>query len=72
MESDDDGRAIPFIEVDDRGLFQVNTEAMALLAEHHKKKIVVVAIAGPYRSGKSFLSNRFLNRMKGFQIGATV
>ena len=64
--------AIPFVETDERGQFQINTEAMSLLAEHHKKKIVVVAIAGPYRSGKSFLSNRFLGKMKGFQIGATV
>lgn len=32
----------------------------------------MVAIAGPYRSGKSFLANRFLNKMKGFTIGSTV
>jgi len=37
-----------------------------------KKKLAVVVIAGPYRSGKSFLANRFLNRMKGFTIGSTV
>lgn len=45
---------------------------MAILEEHQSKKIVVVSIAGPYRSGKSFLANRFLNRMKGFEIGSTV
>jgi hypothetical protein len=38
----------------------------------HQKKIAVIAIAGPYRTGKSFLANRFLNRMKGFTIGSTV
>lgn len=52
--------------MDERGEFSVNTEAMAILEEHQKKKISVVAIAGPYRSGKSFLANRFLNKMKGF------
>lgn len=36
------------------------------------KKIAVIAIAGPYRSGKSFLANRFIGRMKAFQIGSTV
>jgi AAA+ ATPase superfamily predicted ATPase len=64
--------AIPFIEVDDNGEFHVTTEAMAFLEEQQRKKISVVAIAGPYRSGKSFLANRFLNKMKGFQIGSTV
>lgn len=74
MESmnDDGGMPIPFIEVDERENFQVNTEAMAILEEQQKKKLVVISIAGPYRSGKSFLGNRFLNRMKGFKIGSTV
>eukprot|EP00347_Sterkiella_histriomuscorum_P019169 403342679 len=71
--SQEDGRPIPFIEIDDdNGAFSVNTEAMSILEEHQKKKIVVVSIAGPYRSGKSFLGNRFLNKMKGFTIGSTV
>lgn len=34
-------------------------------------KIAVLVIAGPQRTGKSFLANRFLKRMKGFEIGAT-
>jgi len=45
---------------------------MAVLGEHTRKKIQVVAIAGPYRSGKSFLGNRFLGLMKGFKIGSSV
>jgi polynucleotide 5'-kinase involved in rRNA processing len=68
----EDGRPIPLIEVDSQGNFSVNVNAMAVLEEQQGKKIVVVSIAGPYRSGKSFLSNRFLNRMKGFKIGSTV
>ena len=52
----------------------LSTEAMSLLEKNSssKKKLAVIVIAGPYRSGKSFLANRFLNRMKGFQIGSTV
>ena len=69
---EDDGKAIPFIEMDDQGRFSVSTEAMAVLEEQQRKHISVVAIAGPYRSGKSFLANRFLNRMKAFEIGSTV
>ncbi len=72
MEEYQDGKPIPFIEVDERGNFSVNTDAMAVLGEHNRKKISVISIAGPYRSGKSFLGNRFLNRMKGFKIGSTV
>ena len=75
MESNEEsmeGHAIPLIEVDETGKFSVNTEAMSILEEHQKKKLAVVAIAGPYRSGKSFLANRMLNRMKGFTIGSTV
>jgi GTPase Era involved in 16S rRNA processing len=34
-------------------------------------KVSVVAIAGPYRTGKSFLANRILNQNKGFAIGST-
>lgn len=34
--------------------------------------MAVVAIAGPYRTGKSFLANRFIGRMKAFTIGSTV
>jgi len=33
------------------------------------KQIAVATVAGPQRSGKSFLSNRLLKRMTGFAIG---
>jgi hypothetical protein len=35
------------------------------------QKVSVVSIAGPYRTGKSFLANRILNQSKGFDIGST-
>ena len=61
-------RPIPFILHDeDSGRFTVSTEAMALLERTgSKKKLAVIAIAGPYRSGKSFLANRFVGKMRGF------
>lgn len=70
------GKAIPFIQIeeDDTRKFVVSTEAMALLESgSSRKKVAVVAIAGPYRSGKSFLANRFVGQMgEAFKIGATV
>ena len=32
-------------------------------------KVAIAAVAGPQRTGKSFLSNRLLQRMDGFAIG---
>jgi len=69
-----EGRAIPFIQIEeDSGRFVVNVEAMSLLESgDQRKRVAVVAIAGPYRTGKSFLANRFIGRMKAFTIGSTV
>jgi len=36
------------------------------------KYIAPICIGGPWRSGKSFLANRLINQMKGFNIGSTV
>lgn len=68
------GKAIQFIHVDeDEEHFQVTAEAMGFLASLPRdKQIKVVAVAGPYRTGKSFLMNRYLGQMKGFEIGSTV
>lgn len=65
------GEAIPFINIDEDGEFSVDSQAMSMLQKYDNKKISVISIAGPYRSGKSFLANRFLNQMKGFEIGHT-
>ena len=70
---EDGGKAIPFITIDEKsGLFEVDPSAMVFLESFpRQKKIAVVAIAGPYRTGKSFLANRILNQSKGFDIGST-
>lgn len=35
-------------------------------------EIAVVAVVGPFHSGKSYLLNQLMDRPSGFQIGATV
>ena len=72
MENQNEGRAIPFIEIDNDGYFEVNSSAMSCIETWNKnKKLAVICIAGPYRSGKSFLANRILNQNSGFSIGST-
>ena len=65
------GEAIPFIHISDDGTFEIDSRAMSLLQIESSKKIACIAIAGPYRTGKSFLANRFLGQMSGFDIGST-
>ena len=67
------GKPIPLISIDDKsGLFEVDPQAMVFLESLPRdKKVAVVAIAGPYRTGKSFLANRLLNQSSGFEIGST-
>lgn len=56
------GKAIQFIHIDeDEEHFEVTPEAMGFLASLPRdKQIKVVAVAGPYRTGKSFIMNRYL------------
>jgi hypothetical protein len=56
------GQAIPFIEINDKeGTFNVTSDAMEFLESlPSDMKVSIVAIAGPYRTGKSFLANRVL------------
>lgn len=59
---DSKGKPIPFITIDSNGAFTISPEAMICLDNFSSKRLAVVTIAGPYRSGKSFLCNRLLNQ----------
>ena len=69
-----EGQAIPFVQIDDETeQFEVSAEAMAFLASlPRERQVKVISVAGPYRTGKSFVLNRYLGQMKGFEIGSTV
>ncbi|XP_023576090.1 guanylate-binding protein 6-like isoform X1 [Octodon degus] len=49
----------------------VNKEAIEIL-EKISQPVVVVAIVGLYRTGKSYLMNRLAGRNCGFQLGSTI
>ncbi|XP_012577590.1 PREDICTED: guanylate-binding protein 4-like [Condylura cristata] len=50
---------------------RVNREALSIL-EEISEPVVVVAIAGLYRTGKSYLMNRLAGQNHGFPLGSTV
>nr|XP_020754151.1 guanylate-binding protein 5-like [Odocoileus virginianus texanus]XP_020754152.1 guanylate-binding protein 5-like [Odocoileus virginianus texanus]XP_020754153.1 guanylate-binding protein 5-like [Odocoileus virginianus texanus]XP_020754154.1 guanylate-binding protein 5-like [Odocoileus virginianus texanus] len=53
------------------GPLLVNPEALKILSAI-RQPIVVVAIVGPYRTGKSYLMNKLAGKKKGFSVGSTV
>uniref|UniRef100_A0A670IPZ4 GB1/RHD3-type G domain-containing protein n=1 Tax=Podarcis muralis TaxID=64176 RepID=A0A670IPZ4_PODMU len=61
---------ICLIENRDRKLF-VCDKALRLLSEI-RQLVVVVAIVGRYRTGKSYLMNKLAGRNSGFPLGSTV
>ncbi|KAM3144212.1 hypothetical protein pb186bvf_003674 [Paramecium bursaria] len=80
------GQPIPFIELIEQQngqsletSFEVHPQAIKLLQSLQNKKVcylqqikvAILTIAGPQRTGKSFLANRILKRQKGFAIGPT-
>ena len=57
-------QAIPFVTVSEAdGQLEISTEAMELLDSMQNVKIAVLAICGTSNTGKSFLANRYLDRM---------
>eukprot|EP00456_Euglypha_rotunda_P079233 TRINITY_DN7605_c0_g1_i1.p1 TRINITY_DN7605_c0_g1~~TRINITY_DN7605_c0_g1_i1.p1 ORF type:complete len:109 (-),score=14.71 TRINITY_DN7605_c0_g1_i1:10-336(-) len=64
------GEPIPFLQDTQQG-FVVCDEAAKLLSAI-TSKIAVVVVAGPYRTGKSYLLNRLIGRQSGFSVGSTV
>lgn len=65
---------LPFVTLSDDGSFEISPEAVAYL-QQIRGDIAVVAIAGLYRTGKSYLLNLLLGRdqeSEMFDVGATV
>ncbi|XP_004635827.1 guanylate-binding protein 1-like [Octodon degus] len=54
-----------------RGQLMVNQEALGILSAI-SQPVVVVAIMGMYRTGKSYLMNKLAGKKKGFSLGSTV
>ena len=50
--------AVPFIQMDAAGKFSINESAFNIV-QKIKGKLAVVIVAGPYRTGKSYLLNRY-------------
>ncbi|CDO99475.1 unnamed protein product [Coffea canephora] len=63
-------RPIRFIYYDDKGKFQMDPEAVAVL-QLVKEPVGVVSVCGRARQGKSFILNQLLGRSSGFQVAAT-
>ena len=63
--------AILLIEIDDKGKCNLNKDALSII-ETIEQPISAICVAGPYRTGKSFLLNRLIGRQDGFKIGPTV
>ncbi|XP_067831538.1 guanylate-binding protein 1-like [Heptranchias perlo] len=62
---------IPLIDYDASGQLQVNQNAVNILSKM-LKPVVVVAIVGLYRSGKSYLMNKLAGKQRGFPLGSTI
>ncbi|XP_040271808.1 guanylate-binding protein 1-like [Bufo bufo] len=64
-------RPVCLIENHEDGTIRVNQEALEILSRF-PQKVVVVAIVGKYRTGKSYLMNRLAGCKNGFSLGSTV
>uniref|UniRef100_A0A8D0HMM2 GB1/RHD3-type G domain-containing protein n=1 Tax=Sphenodon punctatus TaxID=8508 RepID=A0A8D0HMM2_SPHPU len=62
---------ICLIENSRQGSLIVRQEALQVLSEI-RQPVVVVAIVGLYRTGKSYLMNKLAKKRKGFSLGNTV
>lgn len=68
-EQGDGVQPIPFVLVGDDGGFSVNPEACAKI-EAIRGKLVIIAVAGLYRTGKSFLLNLLVRHAKGIDASS--
>lgn len=68
LEPKTDSKPLILVDIDEREQLTINSDAVKLL-KSIDKEVYVIAIAGPYRSGKSYILNRFFHSQKGFQLG---
>ncbi|XP_072325161.1 guanylate-binding protein 1-like isoform X2 [Scyliorhinus torazame] len=59
------------IENSASGELRVNQEAVNILSEI-SQPVVVVAVVGLYRTGKSYLMNKLAGKLRGFSLGSTI
>ena len=64
-------KPIALVTISNENKFELGKDAVAMLKKL-KGNIGVVAIAGLYRTGKSYLLNRLLGRQSGFDVGNSV
>ncbi|XP_048448257.1 guanylate-binding protein 1-like isoform X2 [Rhincodon typus] len=60
------------IENSESGELCINQKAVDDILSKIRQPVVVVAIAGLYRTGKSYLMNKLADRQKGFSLGSTI
>lgn len=66
------GEALPLVSFDPDEGFLLNPLAVSIISRI-PEPISVIAIAGKYRTGKSFLLNRvILDKDYGFGVGSTI
>mmetsp|Transcript_15240 Transcript_15240/g.16955 ORF Transcript_15240/g.16955 Transcript_15240/m.16955 type:complete len:887 (-) Transcript_15240:55-2715(-) len=67
--------SIKLIDIEDVGSshekFNITSEGAQFLGSLGKKKLAVVAVCGPQRTGKSYLSSRIVGVNEGFKIEGT-
>ncbi|KAK4345063.1 hypothetical protein RND71_035239 [Anisodus tanguticus] len=63
-------RPIRFVYCDEKGKFQIDLEALAIL-QLVKEPVGIVSVCGRARQGKSYILNQLLGRSSGFQVAAT-
>lgn len=61
----------PFIETQNDGSFTINPKVVKIL-QSVDKPVSVIAIAGKYRTGKSYLMNRLYGKNSGFPLGGSI
>jgi len=63
-------KPIMLLDIDERGIIKINKSALEYI-QGLNTKIAVLSVVGPYRTGKSFLLNRFAGFQKGFALGSS-